>query len=115
MVDKIQPYSEGYGEGYGCGFALSFGLLVEIRELEDANLERVYSERTKGGRQIVLETLRSKFQFILHITRFLHYRVLNSNAGIFYCPKATLDRCHGKNLPKTRLLNCQVIKVTQFP
>ena len=44
-------------------------------------------------------------QFILHVTRFLHCRVLNSNTGIFYCPKAMLDRHRGKNLPRTRLYN----------
>ena len=41
-------------------------------------------------RQSVLETLHSKFDFILHITQFSLCQVLNSPARIFYCGKATV-------------------------
>ena len=63
---------------------------------------RVATDQTEGRRQTILETLHSKLQFTLHITWFPHCQVTNSNAGIFYCPKARLDRQRGRNLPITR-------------
>ena len=64
---------------------------------------RVTTNRTEGGRQTVLETLHSKFHFILHITQFPYCWVLNSNARIFYCGRAIVAIQRGNNLPKTRL------------
>ena len=63
---------------------------------------RVATDQTERRRQTVLETLHSKLQFTLHITRFCHCRVTNSNTGIFYCSKATLDCQCGRNLATTR-------------
>ena len=68
----------------------------------------------EGGRQTVLETLHSKSQFILHITRFPYCRVPNSYTGIFYCPKATLECQCGENLPRTRLQSSRVTLITRL-
>ena len=66
-------------------------------------------EIVEEGRQTVLEMLHSKLPLVLHITRFPHCQVTNSNVGIFYCTKARLEHQRGKNLHITRLSNSRVI------